>query len=183
MRRFGIVVALVAGALGFQPVAWASNQAQAPDSTTVTMPPPSQIIRQAGYSLTDAEAAYLDADQQVGQQFATTLLQVMALAGPNGSQLDAASQGAVIAALQKIIALNPSTTPSAPPSLQHLQELAVQQRQATQRAAADWLAALQAGDPNWWQAGADDFATAAQGLQDWKAELQALYPPPQQQQP
>jgi hypothetical protein len=181
MRKLGTVVALLAATLVAQPTAWASGQYQGAETATITTVSPSQLIRQAGYTLTDAEAAYLDADQPIGQQYSTALLQVMALGGPNAGLPDSTLQPAVEAVLQRLAALDPSATPDAPDSLQRVRTLAVEQRQATQRAATAWLAALQAGDPNWWQAGADDLAAANLALQNWQQELAARYPPPQGQ--
>jgi hypothetical protein len=179
MRKLTTAVALLAATLFVQPTAWAGAQNQGGDSATITTLGPSQLIRQAGYTLTDAEAAYLDADQQIGQQYSTALLQVVALGGPNAGLPDSAIQPALVAVLQRLLALDPAATPEAPASLETLRSMAVEQRQATQRAASAWLAALQAGDPNWWQAGADDFAAANQALQNWQQEFAARYPPPQ----
>ena len=111
------------------------------------------MIRQAGYVLTDAEAAYLDADQAIGQQYSTALLQLVALGGPNAGLPDSAAQPALVAVLQRLLAFDPAASPEAPASLQPLRALAVEQRAATLRAASAWLTALQAGDPAWWQAG------------------------------
>jgi len=63
--------------------------------------------------------------------------------------------------------------------LQPLRALAVEQRAATRRAAVAWLAALQGGDPDWWQAGGNDVAQANQALQNWQQELATRYPPPE----
>ena len=126
------------------------------------------MIRQAGYVLTDAEAAYLDADQAIGQQYSTALLQLVALGGPNAGLPDSAAQPALVAVLQRLLAFDPAASPEAPASLQPLRALAVEQRAATLRAASAWLTALQAGDPTWWQAGANDFGLANQSLQNWQ---------------
>lgn len=174
------MVALVAVLLIGQPTAWAGPEHQGGDVSITTLSP-SQLIRQAGYSLTDAEAAYLDADQPIGQQYSTALLQVMALAGPNAGLPDSAMQPAAEAVLQRLSALDPTAAPTAPDSLQRLRALAVDQRQAMQRAANAWLTALRAGDPNWWQAGANDLTAANQALQDWQQEFVGRYPPPQGQ--
>ncbi|HEY7064646.1 MAG TPA: hypothetical protein VII06_24445 [Chloroflexota bacterium] len=181
MRQLGIVLLLLAGLLGAPASARASGEHQSADSATVTSVTASQLIRQAGYPLTDAEAAYLDADQAVGQQYATAIGQVMALGSPGSGLPDATMQPALVAVLQRLVALDPAATPEAPDSLQSLRALAVEQRQAMQRAATAWLTALQAGDPNWFQAGADDFAAASQALQSWQQDFAARYPPPQEQ--
>ena len=82
MYKSIIAMALLAATLVGPAAAWASGQSQGGDSATVTTLGPSQMIRQAGYALTDAEAAYLDADQAIGQQYSTALLQLVALGGP-----------------------------------------------------------------------------------------------------
>jgi hypothetical protein len=179
MRKLGIVIAVLAATLVAQPAAQANGQNQGADAATVTTLSLSQIIRQAGYTLTDEEAAYLDADQAFGQQYSTALLQVVALGGPNAGLPDSAVQPALEAVLQRLVALDPAASPEAPASLQPLRALAVEQREAARRAAVAWLDALQAGDPNWWQAGASDFAATNLALQNWQQELAARYPPPQ----
>ena len=180
MPKLSLIVALFAALLIGQPTAWASAERQGTEVSITTLSP-SELVRQAGYALSDAEAAYLDADQPIGQQYNTALLQVMALGGPNAGLPDSAMQPAVEAVLQRLSALEPAAAPEAPASLQRLRTLAVEQRQATQRAANAWLAALRAGDPTWWQAGASDLAVANQALQDWQQELATRYPPPQGQ--
>jgi len=178
MRNLATIVALLAAMLVAQPTAWANSQNQGADSATVTTVGPSQLIRQAGYVLSDAEAAYLDADQPIGQQYSAALLQVMALGGPNAGLPDETAKPALEVVLRRLVALDPTAAPEAPPSLQPLRALAIEQRQATQRAATAWLAALEAGDPDWWQAGANDLALANQALQNWQQELASRYPPP-----
>ncbi|HLI28788.1 MAG TPA: hypothetical protein VKZ60_17115 [Chloroflexota bacterium] len=140
----------------------------------------SQVIRQAGYSLTDAEAAYLDAEQQLQFEWVAPLWQVVTLAGTESGLPDASTQAAIRAELEKLLAMDPTAGPAAPPQYQRLRELAVAQRQALQRAARAWLAALQAGDPDWRQRGADDAQAAQRALEEWAAEMVARYPPPAQ---
>jgi hypothetical protein len=140
----------------------------------------SQVIRQAGHSLTEAEAAYLDAEQQLQIAWVTPLWQIVTLAGPEGGLPDASTQAAIRAELEKLLTLDPTAGPPAPPQYQRLRELAVAQRQALQRAAQAWLAALQAGDPDWRQRGADDAQAAQRALEEWAAEMVARYPPPAQ---
>ena len=154
-------------------VAGAQTQADAQ-----TLGPISQLIRDAGHSLTDAEAAYLDADQQVGGQYVALLFQVVTLAGPDPGVPDAATQANVVAELQRLLALDPAASPQAPPSLQALRELVVEQRAGIRRAAARWLEALQAGDPDWRLRGNDELAAAQQSLVSWQQELASRYPLP-----
>jgi hypothetical protein len=180
MRKLAPIIALFAATLIGLPPAWAGALDQGAEVTITTLSP-SQLIRQAGYALTDAEAAYLDADQSIGQEYSTALLQVMALGGPNAGLPDGTMRPAIEAVLQRLSGLDPAATPEAPASLERLRSLAVEQRQATQRAARAWLAALQAGDPGWWQAGAGELAAANQALQNWQQEFAGRYPPPQGQ--
>src|SRR3954447_16041223 len=135
MRKLSIVVALLAATLVGPAAVWAGSQNQGGDGATVTTLGPSEMIRQAGYTLTDAEAAYLDADQPIGQQYSTALLQLVALGGPNAGLPDSAAQPALVAVLQPVLALAPAPPPEAPASLQPLRALAVEQRAATRRAA------------------------------------------------
>lgn len=156
----------------------AAGHAQQPDPSQ--FPTLSQVIRQAGHSLTDAEATYLDAEQQLQIAWVTPLWQIVTLAGPEGGLPDASTQAAIRAELEKLLAMDPTAGPAAPPQYQRLRELAVAQRQALQRAARAWLAALQAGDPDWRQRGADDAQAAQRALEEWAAEMVARYPPPAQ---
>jgi hypothetical protein len=160
---------------------WASVRAQqaTPDPSQGVMPM-SQFLQQAGFSLEAAEAAYLDADQNVQFQYVGPLFEVFGLAGPEAGLPDSATQERIVAALQKVTALDPNAAPQAPPSLARLRELAVEQRAALRRAAASWLSALQAGDEDWRQRGAEDFVAAQQSLGAWNQEMFTRYPPPEQ---
>src|SRR5262249_639655 len=122
--------------------------------------PISQIIRQAGYTLTDAEASYLDGEQQLQSQYVLPLTQVMTLAGAGSGVPEGATREVMVGELQRLTAMDPNASPSAPESLQALRELAVRQRAAIRRAASLWLEGLQAGDPEWRARGGDAFAEA-----------------------
>jgi hypothetical protein len=143
------------------------------------MVPVSQIIRQAGYTLTDAEAAYLDAEQQLQGQYLTPFVQVVTLAGTEGVPVDSTRTN-IMAELQKVTNLDPSAAPEAPASLQRLRELTIQQRVGMRAVAQQWLDGLIAGDPDWRQRGASDFQAAQQSLSDWQQELANRFPPPTQ---
>jgi hypothetical protein len=159
------------------PAAPAGAQAPSGDLSQAIVPI-SQVIREAGYALSDAEAAYLDAEQQLQAQYVAPLLQVMVLAGPEPGVPDADTQASLVTELQKVTAFDPSASPSAPDSMQRLRELAVAQRAGLRSVAQQWLAALQAGDPEWRTQGASDFQAAQQSLADWQQELASRYPPP-----
>lgn len=181
MRRLSLVLlVLLASALPLgTPRVHAQLPPPWPGDPTQGMPSISQVIRQAGYALPDAEAAYLDADQAVQVQYMLPFAQVLRLAGPPDSGLPAAEHLAeIVALLQQVQALDPNAAPSAPPALERLRTLMVQHRAALQRVATAWLAALQAGDPEWRTRGADDFLAAQQALLEWQQELAARYPPP-----
>jgi hypothetical protein len=179
MHRLLVALACAALTSLALPVAGANTRAQTPDASQGLVPM-SQFLQQAGFSLSAAEAAYLDADQQTQVQWVTPLFEVFSLAGPEGALPDDATQARVVAELQKIVALDPSASPEAPPTLQRLRELAVEQRVALRRAAQSWLSALQAGDAEWRLRGADDFVAAQQSLAAWNQEMFTRYPPPEQ---
>jgi hypothetical protein len=179
MHRLYIVIAALALAATVQPVGRASAQYPTVDLSQPPVPV-SQVIRQAGYSLSDAEAAYLDAEEQMQAQYAAPLFQVLTLAGPATGLPDAATQASIVAELQQLLALDPNAAPQAPPALQRIRELAFQHRAALQRAAALWLAALQAGDADWRLRGAEEFAAAQESLAGWIQEMVSRYPPPSQ---
>ncbi len=176
MHRLVTVFALAA--LLALPAARVSAQ-QAPDPSQGPLPM-SQFLQQAGFSLSSAEVDYLDADQQIQLQWVTPLLDMINLAGPDAGIPDADTQAKIVADLQQVLALDPNAAPQAPSSLQRLRELAVEQRQALQRAASAWLSALQAGDADWRTRGADDFVAAQQSLAAWNQEMFTRYPPPEQ---
>ncbi len=177
MHRLFAVFAL-AGLLATAPVAQVQAQ-QAPDPAQGPLPM-SQFLQQAGYSLSPAEASYLDADQQVQLQWVMPLIDMFGLAGPDAGLPDADTQAKIVADLQQVLALDPNAAPQAPPSLESLRTLAVEQRQALRRAASAWLNALQAGDPDWRTSGTDDFVAAQQSLAAWNQEMFSRYPPPEQ---
>lgn len=182
MHRIFTAVALAVFASLSGPWAPVRAQQAAPDPAQGIMPM-SQFLQQAGFTLDAAEATYLDADQDVQIQYIGPLFEVFSLAGAEESGLpDSATQEKIVAALQKVVALDPNAAPQAPSSLARLRELAVEQRAALRRAAAGWLGALQAGDEDWRQRGADDFVAAQQSLGAWNQEMFTRYPPPEQPQ-
>jgi hypothetical protein len=179
MHRIFTAVALAVFASLAGP--WAPVRAQqATSDAPQGVMPMSQFLQQAGFSLDAAEATFLDADQDVQIQFVGPLFEVFSLAGGESGLPDSATQAQIVAALQKVIALDPNAAPQAPPALARLRELAVEQRSALRRAATGWLSALQAGDEEWRQRGADDFVAAQQSLGAWNQEMFTRYPPPEQ---
>jgi hypothetical protein len=181
MHRIFTAVALAVFASLSGPWAPVRAQQAAPDQQPQGIMPMSQFLQQAGFSLDPAEATYLDEDQAVQIQYVGPLFEMFGLAGSEQSGLpDGETQEKIVAALQTVLALDPNAAPQAPPSLARLRELAVEQRAALRRAAAGWLSALQAGDENWRQGGADDFSAAQQSLGAWNQEMFTRYPPPEQ---
>ena len=135
MHRIFTAVALAVFASLAGP--WAPARAQQTSSDPAQgIMPMSQFLQQAGFSLDAAEAAYLDADQDVQIQYVGPLFTVFNLAGPEGGLPDSATREQIVAALQKVIALDPTAAPQAPPTLARLRELAVEQRTALRRAAS-----------------------------------------------
>jgi len=179
MQRLLVIVGLLAVAGAWLPAAHAEPQQQVDISQSPV--PISQIIRQAGYSLTDAEAAYLDGEQQLQALYVRALAQIVTLAGSESGVPQGATREVIVGELQRLVALDPNAAPSAPDSLQPLRELALRQRAAIRQAASLWLEGLQAGDPDWRARGGDAFAEAQQSLLNWQQELGSRYPPPQGQ--
>jgi len=180
MQRLLVIASLLALACAWVPAVHAEPQQQGIDVSQSPIPI-SQIIRQAGYSLTDAEAAYLDGEQQLQGQYVRPLLQIVTLAGSESGVPEGATQVVIVEELQRLVTLDPNASPGAPESLQPMRELAVRQRAAIRQAAALWLEALQAGDPEWRVRGGEAFAEAQQSLLNWQQELSSRYPPPQGQ--
>jgi hypothetical protein len=135
-----------------------------------TAPQPFSVqLRSAGFNITDAEAAYLDADAQFTDQFVAPMMTVE-LHAPYAT--DDFSRQVILAELQKVAALDPNGNTTQPPlTMAELQRIAVARRASIRQAAQQWLAALQANDPNWVQAGAESYGAARQGEADWYTAL------------
>jgi hypothetical protein len=135
-----------------------------------TAPQPLSVqIRAAGFTVTDQEAAYLDADAQFTDQFVAPMLTVE-LHAPFVS--DDFSHQVVLSQLQQVANLDPNgNTVQPPPSLAELERIQAARRASIRQAAQQWLAALQANDPNWVMAGSDAYGAARQGEADWYAAL------------
>src|SRR6266540_3243048 len=80
MQRLLVIASLLALVCAWVPAVHAEPQGQGVDISQSPVAI-SQVIRQAGYSLTDAEAAYLDGEQQLQGQYVRPLLQIVTLAG------------------------------------------------------------------------------------------------------
>ncbi|HZS02976.1 MAG TPA: hypothetical protein VFE37_29975 [Chloroflexota bacterium] len=169
MRRaltiFSLAMALLAAAPPL--AAFQGSDEQVPPATAPQ--PLSAQIRAAGFNITDQEAAYLDADAQFTDQFVAPMMTVE-LHAPYVS--DEFSRQVILNQLQQVANLDPNgNTVPPPPSMTELERIQAARRAAIRQAAQQWLAALQANDPNWVMAGSDAYGTARQGEADWYAAL------------
>jgi hypothetical protein len=140
----------------------------------------SQFLRSQGFSVTDEEVAFLDADEQSQASFAQALVNVQMLAAIDPAARPAGWRDALVGELNRLISLNPEQTPPAPTRLQRLRELGVAQRAHLVAAVRQWLRALEAGNEEWWLQGSTDMEAAREAMANWQQELLARYPPPQQ---
>jgi hypothetical protein len=135
-----------------------------------TAPQPLSVqIRAAGFNVSDEEAAYLDADAQLTDQFIAPMLTVELHAATISDEF---SRQVILAQLQQVTRLDPNASSvQVPASLAELQRIQVARRTSIRQAAQQWLTAVQANDPNWVTAGADAYGAARQGEVDWYAAL------------
>jgi len=133
----------------------------------------SAMIRNAGYQISDEEAAYLDADEQATDQFVRAML-TTELQAPTIN--DDYSRQTVIAELQRVAALDPAavSTPP-PPTLTELNRIAVTRRTAMRDTAQQWLAGLNANDPNWVARGSDAYGAARSAENEWYTLLRQIF--------
>jgi hypothetical protein len=180
MRRLILVALLVfcGSALGSveRAVAQSADTAAAPTSF-------GQFLRASGLTLSDSELAYLDADERLEQAYllALTNLQLL-VATPSEQQTDEWRQS-LTSELNRIIAMDPAGVPPAPSSLERFRDLGVEHRRHVQQAARQWLAGVQAADPQWNVRGADEERAAGESYTAWMQELAVRFPPPPTAQP
>jgi hypothetical protein len=141
----------------------------------------SQFLRANGYTVSDPEAQYLDADEQFQLTYAQGLWNVHLLSLVEPEQRNDEWRQTLVTELNRLLAADPSAAPQAPASLQRHRELGMAQRSQVREAARQWLAAVQAGDPEWLERGGDAYRAALQGLENWQQELLVRFPPPQAQ--
>ncbi|HEY7063931.1 MAG TPA: hypothetical protein VII06_20800 [Chloroflexota bacterium] len=140
-----------------------------------------QLLRANGFTVSDAEMAYLDADERLETGYLLALSSIQLLAAtPPDQQTDAWRQS-LTGELSRIIEMDPAGTPPAPPSLQHFRDLTTEHRRHAQQAARQWLAGVQAGDAQWAQRGADEERAAGESYAAFMQELAAHFPPPADQ--
>ena len=168
MARLIVSIALMIAAVA-APTAWAQEAAEEAGVAVTGTITASQMIRNAGYNLTNEEAAYLDSDERVMERFLTALL---AVDYQSNLVNEPAIRQVVLEQLRQLVALNAAETPVAPPaSMEALHRVAQARRTATQQAARAWLEGLEANDPNWVLRGSDAYGRARQGEADWYSAL------------
>jgi hypothetical protein len=176
MRRLILAMLVVFGgaALGGAASAHAQNAdpAQAPTSF-------GQFLRASGLTVSDAELAYLDADERLEQAYLLALTNLQLLAATPAEQQTDPWRQSLTSELNRVVAMDPAGVPPAPPSLQRFRDLGVEHRRHLQQAARLWLEGVQAGDAQWNVRGADEDRAAGESYTAWIQELAARFPPPQ----
>jgi hypothetical protein len=150
--------------------------AAAQDEVPAAGPPLSlsgRLIAQ-GHPVTPAEAVYLDADEQVTEQYVRLLVIVQEL-----SRTLPTAEGwrpTILAYLEAMTRLDPAEAPVPPPeNLRAIHDQAVAYRAHLGTAAAEWLAAVQADDPTWLLRGSDPYAAAERARLTWYQALWEHY--------
>jgi hypothetical protein len=127
-----------------------------------------------GHAVSPAEATYLDADEQVTEQYVRLLVVVQEL-----SRALPTAEGwrpTILAYLEALAQLDPAQAPVPPPAeLRDVHAQAVAYRAHLGRAAAAWLAAIQADDPAWLLRGNDAYAAAERARLTWYQALWEHY--------
>ncbi len=127
-----------------------------------------------GHPVTPAEAVYLDADEQVTEQYVRLLVVIQELAGmaptaPGWRQ-------AMTTYLQALADLDPTQAPVAPPdSLAPVHAQAVDHRAQLGASARAWLVGVQAGDSGWVARGAEAYGAAESARLAWQRALWEHY--------
>jgi hypothetical protein len=172
MLRSLSVLALIAALAGAAPSAAAqgSEDSVPPVTNPVTV---SAMIRNAGYSVSAEEAAYLDADEQLTDQFVRAMLTAELHAATIN---DDYSRQLVLAELRRVVALDPAAgTPPAPPTLAELNRVSLARRTAIRQTARQWIEGLNANDPNWGARGSDAYGAARVAESDWYNLLRQIF--------
>ena len=171
---------LGATVLAASAVAPAAAQTPVPTPTTTTY---SQMVRAQGHTLSDVEAAFLDADETVQSIYVLVLYNIDLLSQTPAEQRNDQWRQALLQELQRLQVLDPAASPAAPPSLERFREAAIAYRQQVREAANKWAAAVQTNDPEWLQRGIEDYRTSLQRLQAMHQELLNRFPTQQSSQP
>lgn len=177
MRRLILVATLILCGM-----AVASAERALAQNADATAAPTSfgQFLRASGLSVSDAEMAYLDADERLEQAYLLALTNLQLLAATPGEQQTDQWRQSLTSELNRIVGMDPSGVPQAPASLQRFRDLGVEHRRYVQQAARQWLEGVQGGDPQWNVRGADAERAAGESYTAWMQELSARFPPPQQ---
>ncbi|HLH20931.1 MAG TPA: hypothetical protein VK066_00290 [Chloroflexota bacterium] len=138
-----------------------------------------QFLRASGLTVSDAELAYLDADERLEQSYMLALTNLQLLAATPAEQQNDQWRQSLTAELNRLISMDPAGVPQAPPSLQRFRDMGIEHRRHIQQAAQQWLAGVQANDPQWNTRGADEERAAGESYTAWMQELAARFPPPQ----
>jgi len=175
-----LAIALLAGLFGGGAPPWpAAAQGEAVPPVTAPVPL-SERLRAQGHAVDPAEAAYLDADEQVTEGFVQPLTVVLAFA--DAPQRLADWHATATELLRQLLRRDPLQTPVIPPpALQAVHAQAVAYRQHLRAAAEAWLAGLEAGAPDWLQWGAAEYGAAEAARAEWYRALWERYvgePPP-----
>ncbi len=131
-------------------------------------------LRAQGHPVAPAEAAYLDADEQVTEQYVRLLVVVQELAAlpPTTPEW----RRAMVLYLEAMANLDPAAAPVPPPDgLLAVHTHAVAYREGLGTAARQWLAAIRAEDPAWLLQGADAYGAAEQARLAWQKALWEYY--------
>jgi hypothetical protein len=127
-----------------------------------------------GHRVTPAEAIYLDADEQVTEQYVRLLVVVQEI-----SRAAPTAEGwrpTILAYLDAMGQLDPAQAPVPPPEgLGAVHAHAVAHRAQLGTAAAEWRAAIQADDPTWLLRGNDAYAAAERARLAWHQALWEHY--------
>ena len=168
LRAIAIAVAMAASV--------SAASAQQDDGTVPAATAPtsmSAMLRNAGYTVSADEAAYLDADEQATDQFVRAML-TTELHAPTIT--DDYSRQIVLAELQRVAALDPGAVAvAAPGPLAELNRIAVLRRTAIRDTARRWLEGLNANDPSWVARGSDAYGLARQAEADWYAAMRQVF--------
>jgi hypothetical protein len=157
--------------LGTAPPLAAQQPPEGEEVVPPVMPPQSisMLLRNAGYTITEEEARYLDADEQLTDRFVAPILTVEMHAQTINDEF---SRQVVLNQLRQVTSLDPTANSvAAPASLAELHRIAVARRTALRDAAQQWLAGLEASDPQWVARGVEPYGAARQGEADWLTAL------------
>lgn len=154
--------------------------AQSAGGTSATSQPQagtiSQYVRDQGHALTPEEAAFFDADEAIQAIYTQALVNIELLARAETVPQTEEWAQSVARNLELLLAIDPAAAPPAPPSLQRLRDLVVEQRSHYRAAAQQWWQAFQADEPDWRQRGLAEQGAGLQVLYAWQAEFANRYP-------